>query len=184
MPSATTLLSSPVRKPLPTMLLVLFGALLAACGGGGTKTASSPSTGSTTTTTSRRSDSTGGFAAYSQCVTSHGGHLPARRSTSTSSSTEVSTPPSTVDQATSAAMQACASLRPTGGGGFLNSPQAAAYRNCLTQHGVTLPAPGSAGGGNNGTGPNSSLANNPAFQAAAQACAPLRPARSSTTSTT
>jgi hypothetical protein len=81
-------------------------------------------------------------------------------------------------------MQACVSLRPAGGGGgggFLNSPQSAAYRNCLTQHGVTFPA---AGANNNGQGPNSSLANNPTFQAAQQACAPLRPARSTTTSTT
>jgi hypothetical protein len=84
-------------------------------------------------------------------------------------------------------MQACASLRPTGAG-FLNSPQAAAYRNCLVQHGVTLPAAGanggpSANGATPGTGPNSTIANNPAFQAANQACAPLRPARPSTTST-
>jgi hypothetical protein len=77
-------------------------------------------------------------------------------------------------------MQACASLRPAGGGGFLNSPQAAAYRNCLTQHGVTVPSGPNA---TNGSGPNG-LANDPAAQAAQQACAALRPARPSTTSTT
>jgi hypothetical protein len=80
-------------------------------------------------------------------------------------------------------MKACASLRPAGGGGgggggggiFGNSAQSLAYRNCLQQHGVTLPAAGSQPGG---------FTNNPTFQAAAQACAALRPSRSSTTSTT
>ena len=83
-----------------------------------------------------------------------------------------------------AAQQACAALRPAGGAGFggggggLNGPQAAAYRTCLQQHGVTLPAAGQ------GTPPSSIDRTNPAFAAAAQACASLRPARGATTSTT
>ena len=82
-----------------------------------------------------------------------------------------------------AAQQACAALRPAagfgGGGAGLNGPQSAAYRTCLQQHGVTLPAPGT----NPSTPPTSFDRNNPAFAAATAACASLRPARSTTTTT-
>jgi hypothetical protein len=93
------------------------------------------------------------------------------------------------------AFQDCASLRPTGGfGGFgagLNSAQAAAYRNCLQIHGVTLPTPPtttpgqppSTGGAGRGNG-FAQLRNNPAYQAAAKACASLLPARPGSPSTT
>jgi hypothetical protein len=58
-------------------------------------------------------------------------------------------------------MQACASLRPTGGPGGNNSAFAA-YRNCLSEHGVTL----------NGGPVNTA---DPKYAAALKACAPLRP---------
>lgn len=69
-----------------------------------------------------------------------------------------------------------------------------AYRNCLSQHGVTLPnfsrgngappggggypgggAPGGSGTGTPGRGGFGGFANNPKYQAAAKACASLRP---------
>ncbi len=96
------------------------------------------------------------------------------------------------------AFQDCASLRPTGGfggfgdfGGGLNSAEAAAYRNCLKIHGVTLPTtptttpgqPPSTGGAGRGNG-FAQLRNNPDFQAAAKACASLLPSRPGSTSST
>jgi hypothetical protein len=167
---------------LPVLVLALFGALLAACGGGGSGTKTAASNATTTTNPGAKS-----FAAYAQCVQAHGGQV-RQRPDSSSSTSSTSSPSSTVDQATQqAAQQACASLRPAGGagGGLGNSPQSAAYRNCLQQHGVTLPTGGQTPGGTNtGAPPGGSFTSNPAFQAAQQACAALRPARSSTTSTT
>jgi hypothetical protein len=121
-------------------------------------------------------------------VTSLGG----RGNASTSST---AAPATTVDPATmTAARNACASLRPAGGGGGgggfgggLNGPAAAAYRACLQQHGVTVPTTGTAGSGAAGGGGGFAGAanqNDPTFQAAAQACAGLRPVRPATTSTT
>jgi hypothetical protein len=80
----------------------------------------------------------------------------------------------------------CRSELPTGGfgRGTFNSPQFAAYRNCLQLHGVTLPArPGgtpATGSSTTTTGgaPGGGFANNPAFRAARQACAALLPAGS------
>lgn len=74
--------------------------------------------------------------------------------------------PSGVDQDTwNKAQQACASLRPTafpGGGG--GNGRDAAYRNCLTDHGITV------------NGPADRLdPSDPKVAAAMQACAPLRP---------
>jgi hypothetical protein len=96
------------------------------------------------------------------------------------------------------AFQACASLRPTGGfggfggpGGGLNSAQAAAYRNCLQIHGVTLPSPPTTTAGQPPSSGNAArgngfaqFRNNPSYQAAAKACASLLPSRSGSTSTT
>jgi hypothetical protein len=93
------------------------------------------------------------------------------------------------------AFQACASLRPTGTfggfGGGLNSAQAAAYRNCLQIHGVTLPSPPTTTAGqppSSGSIPRGSgfaqLRNNPAYQAAAKACASLLPSRPGSSPTT
>ena len=181
---STTLMSVPMRRPLPVLVFALFGALLAACGGGGSGTKTAASNATTTPTTGGNN-----FAAYAQCMQAHGGQARQRPNSSSSSTSSTSAPSSTVDQATQqAAQQACASLRPagSGGGGALgNSPQAAAYRNCLQQHGVTVPTGGQTPGAtDSGGAPGGSFTSNPAFQAAQQACAALRPARSSTTSTT
>jgi hypothetical protein len=76
--------------------------------------------------------------------------------------------PSGVDQQTwEKAQKACESLRPTafpGGGNGGGNGRDAAYRNCLTEHGVTV------------TGPTDQLNTADAKVAAAeQACAPLKP---------
>jgi hypothetical protein len=75
--------------------------------------------------------------------------------------------PDGVDDATwQKAQQACASLRPTGGPGGANGDNGAlsAYRNCLSNHGVTASA---------GIGQLDST--DPTVAAAEQACAALRP---------
>lgn len=150
--------------------------LAAACGGGsGTKTATATTTIPPSTSTTR--PGAGAFRVYQQCLAAHG--------VTRSSTTVAGAATTTIDPTVmAAAQQACAALRPAGGAGFggggggLNGPQAAAYRTCLQQHGVTLPAAGQ------GTPPSSIDRTNPAFAAAAQACASLRPARGATTSTT
>lgn len=71
--------------------------------------------------------------------------------------------PTGVDQATwDKAMQACASVRPTLGGGGGNNSAFVAYRNCLSEHGVTNAA-------------NQFNTADPKVAAALAACAPLRP---------
>jgi len=86
-------------------------------------------------------------------------------------------PPAGVDQATwDKAMQACASVRPSfaaGGNGGANNSELVAYRNCLSEHGVTFPSAGARGGGGGGfAGLNTA---DPKVAAALSACAPLRP---------
>jgi hypothetical protein len=82
--------------------------------------------------------------------------------------------PSGVDQAAwDKAQKECASLRPStgpNGGGFGGRDNGAitAYRNCLSDHGVTLPA-----GGNNRLNQLSSA--DPKTDEAIKACEPLRP---------
>ena len=77
-------------------------------------------------------------------------------------------PPAGVDQATwDAAQQACASVRPSfgaGGGAARDNGAAAAYLNCLRDHGLVASG-----------GPNRLNTADPAAAAATQACAPLRP---------
>ena len=89
------------------------------------------------------------------------------------------------------AFTACRSDLPTGGfgGGGFNSVTSAAYRNCLTLHGVTIPTtPPSTAAGSSGprAGPGGlgALRNNPKFQAAQKACASLLPARTGAGTTT
>jgi hypothetical protein len=75
--------------------------------------------------------------------------------------------PSGVDDATwQKAQQACASLRPSGGpaGGGSDNSAITAYRNCLTQHGVTA-----------STAPGALNTADPTVAAAAKACAALLP---------
>jgi hypothetical protein len=188
------LLAAPVRRPLPVLLfLIVMAGLLAACGGSSStaKTATSATTTApaSTTPTTRAGAGANGFAAYAQCLAQHG-VVRSFGGRGSGTTTSTATPPTTVSQATmNAANQACASLRPTGGaGGFgagaVNSPAAAAYRNCLSLHGVTIPTNGAGTAGGAGAGAGAAAAQNPAFAAAAQACAALRPARPATTTTT
>ncbi len=108
------------------------------------------------------------------------------------------TPPAGVDPAKySAALAACKSKLPTGGGGdFQNNTAFQAYASCLKDHGVTLP--GNRGGGTastttpttaTGTTPTTAFnRNDPKVQAALKTCQPLLPAgglgRRATTTTT
>jgi hypothetical protein len=74
-------------------------------------------------------------------------------------------PPAGVDAATwQQAQQACASLRPSGGPRNGNNGASTAYRNCLSDHGVTMSA-----------GPGGLDSNDPKVAAAMKACEPLRP---------
>jgi hypothetical protein len=86
-------------------------------------------------------------------------------------------PPAGVDAATwQQAQQACASLQPSAGarnGGNRNNAAVTAYRNCLSDHGVTM-----------STGPGGLDANNPTVAAAMKACEPLRPTPRPTASPT
>lgn len=88
-------------------------------------------------------------------------------------------PPAGVDQATwDKAMQACASVRPSfGANGGANNSELVAYRNCLTEHGVTFPSAGPSGGPRGGGfgGLGGLNTADPKVAAALNACAPLRP---------
>jgi hypothetical protein len=91
-----------------------------------------------------------GFSAYRQCLQQHGvtRRAPGANPGSTNP-TEAAT--------TTEARRACARLRPAGGlrGGGFNSGTRSAFRRCMRDHGVTLPAPGPVG-----TGPGASSAAN------------------------
>jgi hypothetical protein len=197
------------RWVLAVLPLIALSVILAACGGSSSSTASpttstSPSTATSPSTSggagTARAGGSAAFAKYTQCLTSHG--VPAsatgfggRRRPGTATTPGATTVPATrptIPAQYQAAFKSCASLLPRGGGGFFgggqaNSAQAAAYRNCLTIHGVTLPStpsttPGQtrpAGGFGGGQ-----FANNPTFQAAQKACASLLPARTGATTTT
>ncbi len=119
--------------------------------------------------------------AYRQCLTAHG--IPANAvggigrgggggagtgtgGTSPSSSIPRTLPPGVTQSQLQAAVAACRSVAPQGN--LANSPQAAAYRNCLTVNGVTVAANGGLGTLNR---------SDPKVAAALTACAALRPAR-------
>jgi hypothetical protein len=107
--------------------------------------------------------------------------------------------PGGVDQATfQKAMAACASLRPAGaaggfggggGAGRLNGADSAAYRQCMQDNGVTLPAgppstvAGAAAPTTSATPPTRLDRNSDVFKAANAKCAVLLPAASTTTTT-
>ncbi len=93
------------------------------------------------------------------------------------------TPPAGVDPTKyKAALAACKSKLPTGGGGFQNSTAFQAYASCLKDHGVVLPArAGATGGGTTATtapGTTSTTFNrsDPKVAAALKTCQPLLPA--------
>jgi hypothetical protein len=191
--------------------LLALSVVLAACGGSSSSTASPTTSTSPTTAAGAGSTGTGPagaagsatFAKYTQCLTSHG--VPAsatgfggrRRSatgTTVPGATTIPVTRPTIPAQYQAAFKTCASLLPTGGGGGgffgggqVNSAQAAAYRNCLQIHGVTLPTtPSTTPGQTRPTGGfgGAQFANNPTFQAAQKACVNLLPARTGSTTTT
>jgi hypothetical protein len=101
-----------------------------------------------------------------------------------SSAKASSAAPSTASASTPTTLPA--TTAPTGGGNAANAAALQAYRACLTQNGVTLPAapttvpgattvPGQRGAGGGGGGLQSVITD-PANQAAVTACASLRPA--------
>jgi hypothetical protein len=178
--------------------LLAAGLVLAACGGSSHPTSAAPTTTSTTVAGGRG----GALVAFRSCMSSHGVTLATRpRGASGAPSTtpgetrppggggggfgggnfanRYNTPPAGVDPTKyKAALAACRSKLPTGTGNALNSSAFQAYRSCLKDHGVTLPATGGAGSINR---------SDPKVQAAMKTCQPLLPAggfgRSTSTTT-
>ena len=162
---------------------------LAACSGGGPPPSKRP------------------FAAYRQCLEQHGVTPRRPRATGTTTATTGASAPTTGTTnrpdpaAFAAARRACRNLRPAGGlrGGGINSGVRAAFRRCMSDHGVTLPGPGpgGAGTGTSGTGPGTTATinaprggmlngldrNDPTVAAALSACRSLLGSASTTTST-
>jgi hypothetical protein len=134
---------------------LLVTALAAGCGG-----SSSGSVGTTTASaTTGPGNARTAFAAYSTCLAQHGVKLPQggfrRRPGGNAGPPPTGTNagtgrraggflPAGVSRATfQKAQQACASKRPQGGFGGGNAPSAsalAAFRSCLSSHGVKLPS--------------------------------------------
>jgi hypothetical protein len=85
----------------------------------------------------------------------------------------------------SAALQACASLRPAGsgfGGGAgpgASSTQLAAFRNCMTLHGVTISTKTTGGAPST----NSAVTSTPKYKSAFAACSSLIPSTAKTPTT-
>ena len=202
--------------------VIVAGLALAACGGG-TSHAASVNTGATTTTTVGGGAGRGAaaLAAFTSCMSSHGVKItvanrprngngvppsttpgdtrPARNGGGFGAgfADRFNTPPAGVDPTKySAALGACRSKLPTGGGNFQNNTAFQAYASCLKDHGVTLPA--NRGGANGGTASSTTPTtgttgttfnrNDPKVQAALKTCRPLLPAgglgRSTTSPTT
>jgi hypothetical protein len=175
------------------------GLVLAACGGGsGSSAGASTSTTTAPAGQAGQTGGNGGrfgtaLNAFRECMSSHGVTLPtgARNGNRTPPSTtpgetfprrggggsgfgnfanRFNTAPPGVDATKyKAALDACRSKLPTGSG-LPDNSAFQAYRSCLQDHGVTLPATGTAGSGN---GINRS---DPKVQAALKTCAPLLPA--------
>jgi hypothetical protein len=189
------------RSSLVLLLVGVVPLILSACGG-------SAASGSSTSTTKPKASE----AAYTSCLKQHGVTLPNFNRGSGGAPAGGTRPTFTPGSGSfpggapgsgggffqnnpkfQKAATACKSLRPSGGfgGGFgraggaggFNSTAFAAYRNCLKLHGVTLPTPGAkpAVGSTPSTTFNQS---SPAFQAATQACAALRPTGTGSTTTT
>jgi hypothetical protein len=182
-------------------VLLAAGLVLAACGGGGSSHPASPPSTTSTTVAGGRGAAGVALAAFRSCMSSHGVTLATRPRGGGAPSTtpgetrppgrggggfgggnfanRFNTPPAGVDPTKyKAALAACRSKLPTGIGNPLNSTAFQAYRSCLKDHGVTLPANGGAGSINR---------SDPKVQAAMKICQPLLPAggfgRSTTTTT-
>jgi hypothetical protein len=188
------------RGALAALLLTI--AIAAAACGGGSGTASTTSTTSVTSTTGAASTgaTSAAMAKYTACLKQNGVTLPTGGpgggappgGTGGSSGTPPAAPTGTSTTARPAfrsggsakfakAQAACASLRPAGlragpggAGGGANSAAFAAYRNCLTLHGVKASATFGPGG----------ATLTASQKKAATACASLRPKRQASTTTT
>jgi hypothetical protein len=157
--------------------VAVIGALAMTAACGSTHNGASATPSSTTS-------GTASITAYLTCLRQHGANIPtaipsARHSGAFSPGTRRSSVfGGTAD---SAAVKACASLRPKGGffGGNSKGLQATqAYRSCLESHGVAIPtpSPNASGGLRRGGGYLSGLnASDPKVQAAEKICKPLLP---------
>lgn len=181
--------TSRARRALPTRATAVLGTLalagvLAGCSGGASSaSATAASTSSATASTNAGGQRGAGFAAYSACLSQHGITLPSGRASDrpTGQFTAAPTarpsggfgfaPPSGVSSsAFAAAQQACASLRPTGRfGGAAGFTALAAFRSCMSDHGVSLPSTGPVLGTLSTTDPKVS--------SALSICRPLLPSR-------
>jgi hypothetical protein len=203
------------RRAGTVIFAATLATTIAACGGGSSaKTTATTSAPTSTTTANNTSARRAAAVAYRNCLASHGVNLPARTPGTGGTGGGgggfggggggfgggggggggggfggfggTTTLPPGVSQATyNAAQSACASLRPTfGGGGGANSAQfrtaLVAYINCLKNHGVT--GIGTVDPNN----PQAAMANvvrNATYTAATAACRPLFPTRPTTTTT-
>jgi hypothetical protein len=186
-----------------TALACSAGFLLAACGGGGAK-ANASSTSST--------NGAGDRSAFTSCLKDHGVTLPASGFTppagggangggppgggapgggvpggNGNSGPQFSIPGVSNDKL-QAALSACRSKLPNGGGfgGGANSQAFQAYTSCLRDHGVTVPTttPGSTPTDSGAGGQLGALRNDPKFAAANKTCQALLPVRNGNTTTT
>jgi hypothetical protein len=188
------------RAVLSVPALLLAAVTIAGCGGssgatkaGGAATSAAVSPAAGSSSAGGRGGGTNGFAAFTTCLKQHGVTIPTRPP----GGTRPSGAPRTrggggfgggafaTSGPAAAAAKACASLRPTGGfGGVQGNAQLqselAAYRTCLSDHGVVLPTPAAPASGaprRNGFGGLGALSTaDPKTAAALKACAPLRPA--------
>jgi hypothetical protein len=178
--------------------------VLAACGGSSAHASSSATTPTTTASNGATNGGSGRgrLTGFINCMSSHGVTLPQRprtgtRGTDTPPSTTAGgraggngngfggfanrfrNPPPGVDPTKyQAALNACRSTLPTGGS-RLNNSAFQAYRSCLSDHGVQLPAQGQTTG-------STINRNDPKVQTAMKTCAPLLPqgfGRGTTTTT-
>jgi hypothetical protein len=174
------------RMRVTALLLMLFAAAgaVAACGSSSKNQAGGTPTAST---------GQNAFAAYTECLRKNGvtlpsafprGNGPSGRPTNRPTSRPTARPtarpsgarggggfgfgnqaPPGVDAQTwQKAQQACASVRPGGGAQNRDNGALRAYRNCLSDHGVTM-----------STGPGGLDSNDPKIAAALKACEVLRP---------
>jgi hypothetical protein len=105
---------------------------LSACGSGGTQ--ATTLAGSTAGSSASASSTAGNRAAYRDCLTQHGATLPSRAPGGGGGNASASPDPQL-----QAAMQACASLRPNGGGNNKGASALVAFRNCMSQQGEAIP---------------------------------------------
>lgn len=137
-----------IQASLAVGVATAAAGLLAACG-----SSASPTTSAAAASTPTATASVSRNAAYLSCLRQHGADIP----TSFPSRTRPTDLPSGArpsggfggfgggffGQSQSpqmrAAVEACAAIRPAGGFGGRGGTQLAAFRNCMTQQGVTIP---------------------------------------------